>query len=333
MALMALGIDKYDITVTALAFAFPSYDDLNIMMRSKLGKRLSTYAAPDAMPTVLDKLIGKAESEGWIEALLIGAMQQNPNNPLLRELAPVLMLTGEGAPTERLQAIVLGNNELVDIGEWRAGIERAEKSVCRFQAINNKKAKGFGSGFLIADDVVMTNRHVVDLLLDPRLTAPTVQFDYIEDADGNVTIGPQFALETGTLEDGNPAWLLGSSPVNELDYALIRLPQGTGRMPVPTPGPYVFTNGDVYFIVQHPAGQPMKIGGGTLVSTAATPPRVNYTTNTLGGSSGSPVFTTAWQPVALHRAGSNDEKFNSGVPLATIVDHARVGGFWPATAT
>lgn len=327
MALTALGIDKYDITVKALAFAFPSYDDLNIMMRSKLGKRLSTYAAPDAMPTVLDKLIGKAESEGWIEALLIGAMQQNPNNPLLRELAPVLMLTGEGAPTERLQAIVLGNNELVDIAEWRAGSERIEKSVCRFQIINNGKAKGVGTGFLIADDVVMTNCHVADILVDPRVEAPTVQFDFIEGADGIVQTGPQFEL-TG----GKSSWLIGFSPVNELDYALIRLPQGTGRTPVPAPRPFVFTNGDVYFIVQHPAGEPMKIGGGTLVNTVSVPPRVNYTTNTLGGSSGSPVLTTAWQPVALHRAGSNDDKFNSGVPLTTIVDHAKAGGFWPSTA-
>jgi hypothetical protein len=136
-------------------------------------------------------------------------------------------------------------------------------------------------------------------------------------------------LEGGV--EGIKDWLIGSSPVNELDYALIRLPAGTGRPVTPTPQAYSFSAGDVYFIPQHPKGETMKIGGGTMLGKADNPPRINYTTNTETGSSGSPVFTTSWQPVALHRAGSNTH--NSGVPLSIIYEHAKANGYdWPAAA-
>ena len=77
----------------------------------------------------------------------------------------------------------------------------------------------------------------------------------------------------------------------------------------------------------------MKIGGGTMVGLNPAQQRVNYTTNTKPGSSGSPVFTTGWQPVALHCAGSMDETYNMGVPLAVVHADAVKHGFWPAATT
>lgn len=331
MALTQLDMYQYDRAMEAMVFAFPSYDDLNIMMRSKLGKRLSTFAAPDAMPVVIDKLFVQAESQGWIDDLLVGAIKQKPDSPYLKNLLPVVMLQSQGAPTETLQGMVLGGNALIDIGEWREGLTRVEKSVCRFQVINTRTEKpfGVGTGFLIADDVLMTNRHVVDFLVQKGADVPAAQFDYVSGTDDDRTPsgGTVIPLEGGIA--GIKNWLIGDSPVNELDYALIRLPAGTGRPVTETPIPYSFSAGDVYFIPQHPKGETMKIGGGTMLSTAENPPRVNYTTNTETGSSGSPVFTTSWQPVALHRAGSNTQ--NSGVPLAIIYEHAKANGYWPKT--
>lgn len=335
MDLRQLDPYQYDMTVKAMMHAYPDYNELKILMR-KMGKQLSMYAtnSDGGLTIVLDNLIEKATSQGFLEELLVGAIKFNPNNPLLRELAPVLALTSTGAPMEQLQAMVLGNNGLIDIGDWKDGIDRAGSAVCRIQIVDNSdhdKKKGVGTGFLVADDVLMTNRHVYEILIDKRVSAPTIQFDFtgtFEDGDGT---GPEYEL-AAVVEGQQPAWLLGSSPVDQLDYALIRLPTGLGRKPLAAPAPYEFKAGDVYFIVQHPAGETMKIGGGTMIKSLATPPRVNYTTNTLGGSSGSPVFTTAWQPVALHRAGAKDRSFNSGVPLATIYDHAKAGGFWPAGA-
>lgn len=324
MALEQLDGDQFEATVKALSFAFPDYDALEMMLWAKLSKPLSDYDAPGPLPRVIKKLLMGAQSEGWLEDLIRGAMKANPRNPRLKELAPLLLLTSTGAPSEELQGIVLGNNALQDVEKWRAGMARIEDYVCRFQVNNtndNNQPFGIGSGFLVAPDVVLTNRHVVDDLLQPLATAPAAQFDYRASADGAPNPG-----EVIPLQGGKDDWLIGGSPETELDYALIRLPKKLDRPVVPTPVPYSFTAGDIYFILQHPKGAPMKIGAGTLVGTEGVN-RVNYTTNSEKGSSGSPVFTLGWQPVALHRSGTLG--YNSGVPLMAIYDHATRAGIWP----
>lgn len=327
MALERLDGSQYEATIEALAFAFSNYDKLKMMMRTKLDKQLSDYDAPGPLPRVLGNVLDAAQEEGWLFALVQGAIDARPANPKLKELAPLLLLTTTGTPSEELQGIVLGNNALQDVEQWRAGMARIEEYVCRFQVNNtndNNRPFGIGSGFLVADDLVLTNRHVVDDLLQPAAAAPAAQFDFRKDAGGTLDSGEVIPLEGGIND-----WLVGSSPEAELDYALVRLPKGTGRPVLPTPVPFTFTAGDIYFILQHPKGKPMKVGAGTLVGTEGQN-RVNYTTNSEKGSSGSPVFTLGWQPVALHRSGTL--AYNSGVPLMTIYEHARQAGTWPAAS-
>lgn len=328
MALERLNGDQYQATIDALSFAFGSYDKLKLLLRTKLDKQLADYDAAGPLPRVLGNVLDAAQEEGWLYALVQGAIAARPANPKLKELAPLLLLTTSGTPPEELQGIVLGNNALQDVEGWRAGMTRIEEFVCRFQVNNtndNNRPFGIGSGFLVADDVVLTNRHVVDDLLQPLAAAPAVQFDFRKATDGTQTEG-----EVILLEGDRSSWVIGESPENELDYALIKLPKGTGRPTIPTPVAYGFASGDIYFIMQHPKGAPMKIGAGTLVGTTDGPPRVNYTTNSEKGSSGSPVFTLGWQPVALHRSGSL--AYNSGVPLMTIYEHASKAGTWPVAA-
>jgi V8-like Glu-specific endopeptidase len=55
--------------------------------------------------------------------------------------------------------------------------------------------------------------------------------------------------------------------------------------------------------------------------------RLRYRTNTLNGSSGSPVFNQDWEILALHHAGDpqypylNRGAYNEGVPIAAIWKH------------
>jgi V8-like Glu-specific endopeptidase len=49
--------------------------------------------------------------------------------------------------------------------------------------------------------------------------------------------------------------------------------------------------------------------------------RLRYRNNTEPGSSGSPVFTLAWELVALHHAGApgpEPASYNQGIPMARI---------------
>src|SRR5262249_28219882 len=84
-------------------------------------------------------------------------------------------------------------------------------------------------------------------------------------------------------------------------------------------------------IAQHPGGQPLKLAIDTdginqnnrhWLNGARN--RIRYATNTLGGSSGSPVFDLEWNLLALHHYGDPDSPmngpgaYNQGVPIHLI---------------
>jgi V8-like Glu-specific endopeptidase len=60
-----------------------------------------------------------------------------------------------------------------------------------------------------------------------------------------------------------------------------------------------------------------------IIKVNANRTRVQYRTNTLPGSSGSPCFNIDWQLVALHHSGDPADVaragFNQGIPMAAIV--------------
>ena len=78
-------------------------------------------------------------------------------------------------------------------------------------------------------------------------------------------------------------------------------------------------------ILQHAEGEPLQIGIGRVSAVVDLPPRVTYTTNTEGGSSGSPVFTMDWQLVAIHHYGVEGVN-NVGIPMAAIWETLAKGG-------
>lgn len=61
--------------------------------------------------------------------------------------------------------------------------------------------------------------------------------------------------------------------------------------------------GDRVNIIQHPGGGQKQLSFFANVVVFAGPSRVQYLTDTLPGSSGSPVFDRAWDLVALHHSG------------------------------
>jgi hypothetical protein len=77
-------------------------------------------------------------------------------------------------------------------------------------------------------------------------------------------------------------------------------------------------------IVQHPAGDPLKLAIGPFVHEDPPGVRVAYRANTLKGSSGSPVLDANLHLVALHNGGDAIyadmavERANHGVPYAAI---------------
>jgi Effector-associated domain 1/Trypsin-like peptidase domain len=308
----------------ALISAFPDYGQIERMVRFELDAKLKDISQPQPLPHVSFELVSWAEAKSRLDDLLRGALEQNGTNEQLRRFAQEIVLTSDGEPSAtlatRFQVAVLGGVGFHDVASWREKMAAAERCVCRIVGPLGTS----GTGFLIGPRTVMTNAHVVEGMRGKRAE---VQFDYKLDARGS-------SMNARTVMIGDVTPVI-ESPAVELDYAILELPEPVGAEAA-TPGGsargHLRPSSDAIFervplfILQHPEGDMLKVCVGAAVRGANPEPRrVYYEVNTLGGSSGSPVFTLKWDLVALHHA--SDEKANRGVPMKEIVGDVRGRGF------
>ena len=81
-------------------------------------------------------------------------------------------------------------------------------------------------------------------------------------------------------------------------------------------------------IIQHPSGGPKQISLYHNLVSFANDQRIQYLTDTLPGSSGSPVFDNDWRVVALHHSGGwlnepgskKTHYRNEGIHINNIID-------------
>ncbi|MFN2134869.1 MAG: trypsin-like peptidase domain-containing protein [Candidatus Promineifilaceae bacterium] len=224
---------------------------------------------------------------------------------------------------ENLEALHYnGRKNWLDVEFLEAGA-RAARSVCRLEW----GMKGEGSGFLVAPDLILTNYHVIEIPpgvvqaggLPGRLKNCTVRFGAAktESAGKRVVKLHQDAL-------------VKSSEPGQLDYALLRLKEPVEddeRIVSATLSGEEISEEQYANIIQHPLGDTMKVALRYNQVVKLAPGRVYYLSDTLKGSSGSPVFDDAWRVIALHRAGGlkDDEgqvilEANEGVPMLDILE-------------
>lgn len=237
------------------------------------------------------------------------------------------------------QEAIIFEDDMVDFGFLaagaRAGAAVAKLIVPQFEGgIPRPNAQGqpgifLGTGWLITPQLLMTNRHVVRARVggdpDPadadialQVAGTTVKFDF----DGAGAAGADAAV----------ASLEASDPVDELDFAVLRLAAPQNRAPLrlyTDPAPFTPGRSFPVNVIQHPDGQPKRVAFRNNLVSAVDDTTVRYFTDTNNGSSGAPVFDDTWRVVALHRGsvrvqgvnfqGRSTAVINIGSQMAAIL--------------
>jgi V8-like Glu-specific endopeptidase len=300
----------------ALVQAFPMPADLRMVTDEVLNVPLQNITNINSnMETMTFELISWAMARGRLTELVIGAVAVNPGATPLKAVADQFQFVAD-APGE-VERIVLKDVPFENVAQWLDTLSRQRRAVCRIEQQPPPDRSGYGTGFLVADDVVMTNYHVVAPFMAGGSENVVLRFDYETDVDG-------VAVSQGRSCKLASEWQLIDSPVRDLDFALVRLTEPAaedtvlgGKRGMLRPTRKLPGAGRPLIILQHPAAEPLKLAIGSVVDPDVASNRVSYTVNTEPGSSGSPCFNVGLDLVAIHHVGADP---NRGVRLAGVLD-------------
>jgi V8-like Glu-specific endopeptidase len=154
-----------------------------------------------------------------------------------------------------------------------------------------------GTGFLTKNNLLVTNNHVISSAAVAQ--GATVELNYQHTVEGRDAEVDRYQLAP---DEG-----FATSPEEEQggdDWTAVRVRgnpnEKWGTLTLARANPKVQ---DEVIIIQHPGGGPKQIALSHNVVAFVNARRLQYLTDTLEGSSGSPVFNTDWQMVALHHKG------------------------------
>jgi N-acetyl-anhydromuramyl-L-alanine amidase AmpD/lysozyme family protein/endonuclease/exonuclease/phosphatase family metal-dependent hydrolase len=188
-----------------------------------------------------------------------------------------------------------------------------------------------GTGFMVGKNILLTNHHV--------LNSTDVATQAVVDFQFEVTLAD---LAAGTTEPKSPSArryrlqpdrLFITSPVlNGLDYTFVWIEDEAepsfGSIAM-TRAAFSVGEGERAFVIHHPDGRGRRVSLDENDVLRITTSTVRYSTDTMPGSSGSPVFDRTGRLIALHHASTNDptklpsgmttEVLNEGIKIAAIV--------------
>jgi V8-like Glu-specific endopeptidase len=262
--------------------------------------------------------------------IINAARQDDPDDDELASIEKRMLGKARGGPvigrdvkwlaktsSATLEKLMYGQSTLLPIGFLELGLERA-RPVTMLRLPDG----GAGTGFLVQNNVLITNNHVIP---DPETARGTVAlFNYEKDASGS-------SRETliGGLDPDNGFLTSSSDPTFHGDWTLIKVHGDLNSAQGHIPLQHTETNSVQYVnIIQHPESQHKQLACYHNFVTYADDNVVQYLTDTLPGSSGSPVFDSTWNLVALHHSGGDVKQpgvtgkifRNEGTNINRVVD-------------
>jgi len=221
--------------------------------------------------------------------------------------------------------IVLGENNILpawflDVAPMRS------TAVCKIETsgtnYRGERGNWAGTGFLISDNIVLTNHHVINST-DTARNAQCI-FNYQRDPQGRDLPVKRFRMR--------PDRLFITSPTPQgLDFTFIWVDGEPGKQFGTVPFNrdfFVVGEREVANIIQHPGGDYKCVTLQENKVTNVDESLVHYVSDTKPGSSGSCVFNNSWMPFALHHASAdndhpderNPSRFvNEGIRFSAIV--------------
>jgi len=191
---------------------------------------------------------------------------------------------------------IIGNPDLLKTSFLHRATQRS-MAVGRIAFRDDGNLEGFATGFLIGPQLMLTNNHV--FAKQEEVEGCVLQMMYEERIDSLVPAAATFSILNliDTNKDLDMS-LLEIAPVSDenitvSDYGWIPLEGQVGKIGV----------GWSINIIQHPDARTKEIAMRNNDLLQIVDNMLEYRTDTLRGSSGSPVFNDMWQLVALHSTG------------------------------
>jgi V8-like Glu-specific endopeptidase len=290
---------------------------------------------PSAIDTWFN-ILDEADRRGKVLNVIRAVMEDGHQNNLFLKLAeqgnldfspavgPVLgetlsWVSQDSADT--LEKIMGEQSTLLPISFLEVGLERA-RSVARVRVVKRSRDEQrtlLGTGFLTDNNLFVTNNHVISNEEEARVA--TIQFNYELSAEGMPREPTIFQLD--------PDVGFATSSKDEDDWTAIRiLGNANTAWGAIEMQPKSVERYDRVNIIQHPMGEHKQIALYHNLVAYVDEKRVQYLTDTMRGSSGSPVFDSHWQLVALHHSGGDIQepgtgqqvKRNEGIHIRCVID-------------
>lgn len=282
---------------SVLANLYPLPEETRIVAR-EAGLNTGRISFQGSAILVWDNVLFEAANQAQLDAVLARALADFPRHEdLLKAQAhepPSPIIDGpkpaswEGPETpDTLEKLMGYKSTLVPISYLEKG-QLTARAVVRIV----RQDGGSGTGFVADGNILVTNHHV---LPSAGIAATAVvQFNYQQTVDGLNAPIAEFKLAPDVLFDSS----------EQDDWSVARIagdPAATwGSLKLAARIPDV---GEHVNIIQHPGGGPKQTSLFANVVVFADNTRVQYLTDTLPGSSGSPVFDADWNVIALHHSG------------------------------
>lgn len=242
------------------------------------------------------QIITYVDQHGKVGKLLEVALAEYPEHDLFKVVSSGVIpkrndgsqeYTWQGDNKFDQEKIMGARSTLIDVNYLEIGVLRA-KSVVKIEL----EDKSTGSGFLINDNLLVTNNHVLSSIEIAKKSS--VRFNYQKTIQGTTaptvdySLDPDKYFKTDKKQDmtivafhGNPS----------ADWPALELKSNEAKM------------GDLVNVIQHAGGGLKQISMSPNVIAYIDDEIVQYLTDTLPGSSGSPVFDKDWNVIAIHHSG------------------------------